>query len=99
MELDVERGTKEDCILSIRLYLHCSASHILHRNLVSGWCLLDCYCRLAFRTVDHFREQKNIKNLPTTRSEEHRLNSSHLVISYAVFCLKKKNIQIITRLA
>src|ERR1022692_639097 len=25
-----------------------------------------------------------------TRSEEHRLNSSHLVISYAVFCLKKK---------
>src|SRR5215211_8059867 len=25
------------------------------------------------------------------RSEEHRLNSSHTVISYAVFCLKKKN--------
>src|SRR5256885_7842677 len=25
-----------------------------------------------------------------TRSEEHTLNSSHLVISYAVFCLKKK---------
>src|SRR2546426_4072496 len=25
------------------------------------------------------------------RSEEHTLNSSHLVISYAVFCLKKKN--------
>src|ERR1035438_9378133 len=24
------------------------------------------------------------------RSEEHRLNSSHLGISYAVFCLKKK---------
>src|SRR5436190_1277639 len=24
------------------------------------------------------------------RSEEHRLNSSHTVISYAVFCLKKK---------
>src|SRR2546426_4625644 len=27
------------------------------------------------------------------RSEEHRLNSSHLVISYAVFCLKKKKKQ------
>src|SRR5205807_5266550 len=27
------------------------------------------------------------------RSEEHRLNSSHLVISYAVFCLKKKTKQ------
>src|SRR5688500_19347349 len=26
-----------------------------------------------------------------SRSEEHTLNSSHLVISYAVFCLKKKN--------
>src|SRR2546422_5788463 len=25
------------------------------------------------------------------RSEEHRLNSSHGYISYAVFCLKKKN--------
>src|SRR5260221_5392295 len=25
-----------------------------------------------------------------TRSEEQRLNSSHTVISYAVFCLKKK---------
>src|SRR5256885_13340786 len=25
------------------------------------------------------------------RSEEHTLNSSHLVISYAVFCLKKNN--------
>src|SRR3974390_3507596 len=25
-----------------------------------------------------------------TRSEEQRLNSSHLYISYAVFCLKKK---------
>src|SRR5256885_12872032 len=25
------------------------------------------------------------------RSEEHTSNSSHLVISYAVFCLKKKN--------
>src|SRR5256885_16601193 len=27
-----------------------------------------------------------------------RLNSSHLVISYAVFCLKKKNIKTTTRL-
>src|SRR5438477_6584711 len=27
---------------------------------------------------------------PHTRSEEHSLNSSHMSISYAVFCLKKK---------
>src|SRR5947208_14982310 len=29
------------------------------------------------------------------RSEEHTLNSSHQIISYAVFCLKKKKIKII----
>src|SRR2546430_7425876 len=29
----------------------------------------------------------------TMRSEETRLNSSHSQISYAVFCLKKKNIR------
>src|SRR5690606_40378229 len=28
--------------------------------------------------------------LERTRSEEHTLNSSHVKISYAVFCLKKK---------
>src|SRR5258708_24717745 len=28
---------------------------------------------------------------PAYRSEEHSLNSSHQIISYAVFCLKKKN--------
>src|SRR5262245_65079444 len=31
--------------------------------------------------------------LITNRSEEHTLNSSHLGISYAVFCLKKKKRQ------
>src|ERR1039458_3662821 len=30
------------------------------------------------------------RGCPAKRSEEHRLNSSHLGISYAVFCLKKK---------
>src|SRR5256885_3915508 len=33
-------------------------------------------------------------NLQRRRSEEHTSNSSHLVISYAVFCLKKKNIRV-----
>ena len=31
--------------------------------------------------------------MDTPRSEEHSLNSSHITISYAVFCLKKKNKQ------
>src|SRR5690554_7697369 len=30
---------------------------------------------------------------PEERSEEPRLNSSHVRISYAVFCLKKKNLR------
>src|SRR2546427_2298756 len=38
-------------------------------------------------------EQDELEKLfkPCIRSEEQRLNSSHSQISYAVFCLKKKN--------
>src|SRR5699024_12397155 len=32
-----------------------------------------------------------LKHQDIGRSEEHTLNSSHVSISYAVFCLKKKN--------
>src|SRR5256885_5776920 len=32
-----------------------------------------------------------VKLIPTSDRKSTRLNSSHLVISYAVFCLKKKN--------
>src|SRR5256885_4888787 len=35
--------------------------------------------------------EKGLKSRPDRKST--RLNSSHLVISYAVFCLKKKRIQ------
>src|SRR5258708_23868557 len=35
-----------------------------------------------------------LSHRPAPRSEEHRLNSSHQIISYAVFCLKKKILQI-----
>src|SRR2546422_1782166 len=34
-----------------------------------------------------------VAGVNTARSEEHRLNSSHGYISYAVFCLKKKKNQ------
>src|SRR2546430_8853323 len=33
---------------------------------------------------------RGVKRRSLARSEEHRLNSSHSQISYAVFCLKKK---------
>src|SRR5256885_2456123 len=39
-------------------------------------------CKYTWKRRDSDRE--------ALRSEEQRLNSSHLVISYAVFCLKKK---------
>src|SRR5438874_7182921 len=36
------------------------------------------------------RRTKGAQNIVADRSEEHTLNSSHVEISYAVFCLKKK---------
>src|SRR5438874_10005057 len=38
--------------------------------------------------VEAFAERWSVS--PEARSEEQRLNSSHVEISYAVFCLKKK---------
>src|SRR5256885_7259013 len=45
------------------------------------------------RTPRLAANSRSVSRSPITaleRSEEHTLNSSHLVISYAVFCLKKK---------
>src|SRR6266446_10826092 len=44
-----------------------------------------CRCILAISTPSTVPART-----PSERSESTRLNSSHLVISYAVFCLKKK---------
>src|SRR5690242_21053925 len=50
-----------------------------------------------FRSVINGRSFRRCGRSPRTggrghlRSEEQRLNSSHMSISYAVFCLKKKN--------
>src|SRR5688500_20315424 len=41
-----------------------------------------------------FQPSLNTSRRPTADRKSTRLNSSHLVISYAVFCLKKKNINI-----
>src|SRR2546426_6850380 len=38
-----------------------------------------------------FRERKPMLEMRSRDRKSTRLNSSHLVISYAVFCLKKKN--------
>src|SRR5690554_7402086 len=47
--------------------------------------------RTVFSETDLF-VIKNNKKEKKFRSEEQRLNSSHVRISYAVFCLKKKKI-------
>src|SRR5436190_10083866 len=44
----------------------------------------------AFLTVFPCAPEGRLESRRRLRSEEHTLNSSHTVISYAVFCLKKK---------
>src|SRR5256885_31690 len=45
-------------------------------------------------TADEFYANVNISSVLQEDRKSTRLNSSHLVISYAVFCLKKKKIAI-----
>src|SRR3712207_9003623 len=57
---------------------------------------LDHLARLesAITTAEHAAGRDAVATRPArvVRSEEHTSNSSHANISYAVFCLKKKNI-------
>src|SRR2546426_10760489 len=45
-------------------------------------------CSMASFSVEAISAEASVN--PRWRSEEHTSESSHLVISYAVFCLKKK---------
>ena len=49
-------------------------------------------CEVAGVEVSHVHLLLGEESTLDDRSESTRLNSSHTVISYAVFCLKKKNI-------
>src|SRR5256885_10943697 len=53
--------------------------------------------RKPIRTADDFKGLRIRFSAPTDRKST-RLNSSHLVISYAVFCLKKKTRHTINQL-
>src|SRR6266498_4289380 len=44
----------------------------------------------VYNTLHQFTDVGLLRQVAVDRSEEHRLNSSHVRISYAVFCLKKK---------
>src|ERR671926_1953194 len=49
-----------------------------------------CSRRTGSSLAASSRTSRSVPCLTSLRSEEHTSNSSHTVISYAVFCLKKK---------
>src|SRR5690554_225126 len=57
--------------------------------------LLKIPCKVFMGAVDAERQALNVKRMEIDRKST-RLNSSHVRISYAVFCLKKKNKKITT---
>src|SRR2546426_1765514 len=73
-------------------FVNLSSSIRLQREMVG--CTLACLTKATKELPRVVRGKFNRFNLPLNLEEEDRkstrLNSSHLVISYAVFCLKKK---------
>ena len=59
----------------------------IHAGLLPYPCTL---CQKSFSTSQRLTMHLRSHTLEKPRSEEPRLNSSHITISYAVFCLKKK---------
>src|SRR5438552_6374637 len=60
---------------------------------VVGWMLAQSESgRLAQRLIEESCHKESIEPDVRTDRKSTRLNSSHQIISYAVFCLKKKNI-------
>src|SRR5690606_41932239 len=62
--------------------------HPLALPLAAAFALL-----LAWQVVPRFRAARQWRNKSTGDRKSTRLNSSHVKISYAVFCLKKKTLQ------
>src|SRR5438552_11507392 len=67
---------------SVRAAARTSAGALRRENR-ADWFQQNCASRLRNQTHAYVR-------LSQPRSEEHTSNSSHQIISYAVFCLKKK---------
>src|SRR5258708_16774538 len=60
-----------------------------YTTLFRSWCSAPAGDRNRARRVSDWPPRRPIRNAPDRKST--RLNSSHQIISYAVFCLKKKN--------
>src|SRR2546426_9403917 len=70
-----------------------SVESLLRRpDKTRGWAIRRKRRRKIHRTGFPLRrqEERRLRNLSRLDRKSTRLNSSHLVISYAVFCLKKK---------
>src|SRR5256885_9591165 len=67
-----------------------SSSHTIRRPVI-----FDCVIKAGWPVVVGRRREQHIAatNADCSDRKSTRLNSSHLVISYAVFCLKKKKKQ------
>src|SRR5256885_11654232 len=68
-----------------------SSFDVQHRLLKSGALAVECFETRVWTVKD---EDGRMHGAPVPEEVDRkstRLNSSHLVISYAVFCLKKKN--------
>src|SRR5256885_3912505 len=63
----------------------------LFRSLDNLLAEIDTFVANVNATRSRYEPVYLLLTLPTKDRKSTRLNSSHLVISYAVFCLKKKN--------
>src|SRR5699024_11510666 len=65
-------------------------SRLGHRQVTGGLALIDPHVKIKHgRTADAVGNAPGLQGVPRDRKST-RLNSSHVSISYAVFCLKKK---------
>src|SRR3989454_10924177 len=75
------------------LYCHSTVTVSSEPGIPALQTCFGCHQMIAGSTPAHQAEIKKVREAWTADRKSTRLNSSHLVISYAVFCLKKKKIQ------
>src|SRR5580698_11009105 len=83
----------EECIRVFLIFLFFLMIRRPPRSTLFPYTTLFRSARLPARRCSSRPATQNAGSIPSAaprRSEEQRLNSSHMSISYAVFCLKKK---------